>query len=55
MAVVINEFEVVPEAPPAVPQENVRAESEPKTPPGAADLEEKLRQHKERCTRVRAH
>jgi hypothetical protein len=55
MAVVINEFEVVPEAPSAVPREGTQAEAEPKTPPAAADFQEKLRQQMERYRRVRAH
>ena len=55
MAVVINEFEVVPEPPPALPREGTQAEAAPKAPPAAMDIEEKLRQQMERYARVRAH
>ena len=55
MAVVINEFEVVPEPPPAVPREGTQAEAAPNAPPAAMDFEEKLRQQMERYRRVRAH
>ena len=55
MAVVINEFEVVPEPPPALPREGTQAAASPKALPAAMDIEEKLRQQIERCARVRAH
>ena len=55
MAVVINEFEVVPELPSVVPREGTQAEAAPNVPPPAIDLEEKLRQQMERYARVRAH
>jgi hypothetical protein len=55
MAVVINEFEVVPELPPAFPREATQAEAAPKTPPAATDIEEELRRQMERYARVRAH
>jgi hypothetical protein len=55
MAVVINEFEVVPEPSPALPREGKPAEAAPTPPPAAMHLEEKLRQQMDRYTRVRAH
>jgi hypothetical protein len=54
MAVVINEFEVVPEPPPAVSREGTPAEAAPNSPP-VMDFEEKLRRQMERDRRVRAH
>jgi len=55
MAVVINEFEVVPEAPSAISQARARPETEARTAPTGTDLEQKLRQQIERDRRVRAH
>jgi hypothetical protein len=55
MAVVINEFEVVPEPPPAVSREGTLAEAAPNSTPAVMDFEEKLRRQMERDRRVRAH
>jgi hypothetical protein len=55
MAVVINEFEVVPEPAPAVPREGTQAEAAPNETPAAMDLEEKLRRQMERYRRLCAH
>jgi hypothetical protein len=55
MAVVINEFEVVPEPPPAAPREGTQAEAAPNAAPAAMDFEGKLRRQMERDSRVRAH
>jgi hypothetical protein len=55
MAVVINEFEVVPELPSVVPREGIQAEAASNAPPPAIDFEEKLRQQIERYRRVCAH
>jgi hypothetical protein len=55
MAVVINEFEVVPEPLPAASRESTQAETAPKARPAAMDIEEKLRRQMERYARVRAH
>jgi hypothetical protein len=55
MAVVINEFEVVPEPPLALPREGTQAEAAPNSTPAVMDFEEKLRQQIERYRRVCAH
>ena len=54
MPVVINEFEVVPDAAPPT-QGNTRAETDTAKPKEPLDLEKILRQRAERAQRVRAH
>ena len=53
MAVVINEFEVVAEPPPA-PAAAADKQEKP-APPVPLDVERLLRRHEERQARVRAH
>jgi hypothetical protein len=57
VAVVINEFEVVPEAAPPERTGKPAAQGEGKTSPQQAEqeLERFLEQHQERFERVRAH
>lgn len=57
MAVVINDFEVVPAPQPAQPQlgQPQRAQPQPSPTKQAADLDRQLARHHERAARVRAH
>jgi hypothetical protein len=54
VAVVINEFEVVAEPPPAKAPDQARQEK-PQEPPSPHDIENVLRRRHERCERLRAH
>jgi hypothetical protein len=54
MAVVINEFEVVAEAP-AGPAPGAAPANPPAPPPTPLDIEDLLRRQLERCARLRSH